>query len=215
MEVYQNGENQKMYFDVFNNTSDAKSVLLSSVNYGKNSADYSFINGMKIKKFGGTEKLVYDLVLPIAEELGYDIWDVSFEKEGAYWYLRVFIDHEDGITIDDCTDVSHAIDPIIDEADPIDKAYYLEVCSPGLERELSRPEHFIKMQGEKIKVKLYKGNIMNAGVTSPYSLYDENVASFGDDGGAYNQQDSAGFINLFGLSIKVKALLDKQRNEEN
>ena len=66
-----------------------------------------------------------------------------------------------------------------------------------------------------VKVKLYKGNIINAGITSPYSLYDENVASFGDDGGAYNQKDSAGFINLFGLSIKVKALLDKQRENNN
>ena len=64
-----------------------------------------------------------------------------------------------------------------------------------------------------VKLKLYKGNIINAGITSPYTLYDENVASFGDDGGAYNQQDAAGFINLFGLSIKVKALLDKQRGE--
>lgn len=62
-----------------------------------------------------------------------------------------------------------------------------------------------------VKLKLYKGNVMNAGVTSPYTLYDENVASFGDDGGTYNQADSAGFINLFGLSTKVKALLDKKR----
>ena len=62
-----------------------------------------------------------------------------------------------------------------------------------------------------VKLKLYKGNVMNAGVTSPYTLYDENVASFGDDGGVYNQADSAGFINLFGLSTKVKALLDKKR----
>ena len=62
-----------------------------------------------------------------------------------------------------------------------------------------------------VKLKLYKGNMINAGVTSPYTLYDENVASFGDDGGAYNQADSAGFINLFGLSTKVKALLDKKR----
>ena len=62
-----------------------------------------------------------------------------------------------------------------------------------------------------VKLKLYKGNVMNAGVTSPYTLYDENVASFGDDDGAYNQADSAGFINLFGLSTKVKALLDKKR----
>ena len=63
-----------------------------------------------------------------------------------------------------------------------------------------------------VKVKLYKGNVINAGITSPYTLYDENVASFGDDGGAYNQADAAGFINLFGLSIKVKALLDQNRN---
>ena len=63
-----------------------------------------------------------------------------------------------------------------------------------------------------VNVKLYKGNVINAGITSPYTLYDENVASFGEDGGAYNQADSAGFINLFGLPIKVKALLDAQRN---
>ena len=64
-----------------------------------------------------------------------------------------------------------------------------------------------------VKLKLYKGNMINAGVTSPYSLYDENVASFGEDGGAYDQKDSAGFINLYGLPIKVKAMLDKQREE--
>ena len=57
---------------------------------------------MKMKKFGGTERVVYDLVKPIADEFGYTIWDVCFEKEGAYWYLRVFIDHPDGITIEDC-----------------------------------------------------------------------------------------------------------------
>lgn len=54
------------------------------------------------EKFGGTERVVYDLVKPIADEFGYTIWDVCFEKEGAYWYLRVFIDHPDGITIEDC-----------------------------------------------------------------------------------------------------------------
>lgn len=62
-----------------------------------------------------------------------------------------------------------------------------------------------------VKLKLYKGNVMNAGITSPFSLYDENIASFGEDGGAYDQADAAGFINLFGLSTKVKALLDEQR----
>lgn len=99
---------------------------------------------------------VYNLIKETVESCGVELWDVRFLKEGASWYLRVFIDKSEGISIDDCTNVSHAIDPVIDEADPIDKSYYLEVCSPGLERELSRPEHFAKMQGEKIKIKLYK-----------------------------------------------------------
>ncbi len=99
---------------------------------------------------------VYSLIKETVEAQGVSLWDVRFLKEGASWYLRVFIDKEDGITIDDCTNVSHAIDPIIDEADPIDKAYYLEVCSPGIERELTRPFHFESVLGEKIKVKLYK-----------------------------------------------------------
>ena len=65
----------------------------------------------------------------------------------------------------------------------------------------------------EVKLKLYKGNIINAGVTSPNSLYSETIASFGEDGGAYDQKDSAGFINLFGLPIKVKAMLDAQKNK--
>lgn len=99
---------------------------------------------------------VYSLIKEAVEEQGVMLWDVRFLKEGASWYLRVFIDSEEGITIDDCTNVSHAIDPIIDEADPIDKAYYLEVCSPGIERELTRPFHFESVIGQRVKVKLYK-----------------------------------------------------------
>ncbi len=99
---------------------------------------------------------VYSLIKETVEDAGVELWDVRFLKEGASWYLRVFIDKEEGISIDDCSRVSHAIDPIIDEEDPIDKSYYLEVCSPGLERELARPEHFQKVLGEKIKIRLYK-----------------------------------------------------------
>ena len=106
---------------------------------------------MKIKKFGGTEKLVYDLVLPIAEELGYDIWDVSFEKEGAYWYLRVFIDHEDGITIDDCEKMTRPVSGILDEKDPISQNYILEVGSAGLERTLCQKWHFESCIGETVQ----------------------------------------------------------------
>ena len=99
---------------------------------------------------------VYGLIKDAVEQQGVELWDVRFLKEGASWYLRVFIDKADGVNIDDCTNVSHAIDPIIDEADPIDVSYYLEVCSPGIERELTRKEHFSKVIGKKIKLKLYK-----------------------------------------------------------
>lgn len=99
---------------------------------------------------------VYTLIKETVEEQGVSLWDVRFLKEGASWYLRVFIDKAEGINIDDCTNVSHAIDPIIDEADPIDKAYYLEVCSPGLERELTRDFHFEWAVEKEVKIRLYK-----------------------------------------------------------
>lgn len=87
---------------------------------------------------------------------GVTLWDVRFVKEGASHYLRVFIDKPEGISIDDCTNVSHAIDPILDEADPIDCAYYLEVCSPGIDRELSKDMHFESALGKKVKIRLFK-----------------------------------------------------------
>ena len=103
-----------------------------------------------------TAEKVYDLIKETVEAEGVRLWDVRFLKEGVSWYLRVFIDKDEGVDINDCTNVSHAIDPIIDEADPIDVPYYLEVCSPGIERELSRPSHFEQMLGETVKLKLYK-----------------------------------------------------------
>ncbi len=106
---------------------------------------------MKIKKYGGTEKQVYDMVLPIAEELGFQIWDVSFEKEGAYWYLRVFIDHEDGITIEYCEKMTRPVSDILDQKDPIAQNYILEVGSAGLERALCLSEHFEACIGETVQ----------------------------------------------------------------
>ena len=99
---------------------------------------------------------VYDLVKDTVESCGVSLWDVRFVKEGASHYLRIFIDKPDGVSINDCTEVSHAVDPLIDEADPIDCSYYLEVCSPGTERELSRPHHFEYGLGKNVTVKLFK-----------------------------------------------------------
>lgn len=101
-----------------------------------------------------------DRVRAIVEEpilsLGLRVWDVRFVKEGTSWYLRVFIDSDAGISIDDCVEVSHLIDPLLDEHDPISCSYCLEVSSPGLERELSRPEHFTACMGKSIKVRLVR-----------------------------------------------------------
>ena len=96
------------------------------------------------------------LALPFANELSLEIWNVKFQKEGAEWYLRFYIDREGGVSIDDCEAFSKAVDGPLDEADFIDRSYFLEVCSPGLNRELERPEHFEKSIGRDIIVKTYK-----------------------------------------------------------
>lgn len=107
-------------------------------------------------KGGNTVNTVWQIAEPLAKELGLEIWDVRFEKEGADWFLRIFIDKEGGVSIDDCVDMSHAIDKPLDDADPIEQSYCLEVCSPGVERELKRDEHFMKFIGEAVMVKLIR-----------------------------------------------------------
>ena len=103
-----------------------------------------------------TVAAVTKIVKPIAEQLGLILWDVRFVKEGASWYLRVFIDKEGGVTLDDCVAMTRAINDPLDEADPISQAYFLEVSSPGIERELTRPEHFEAMKGRDVSVNLYR-----------------------------------------------------------
>ena len=98
---------------------------------------------------------VRDLVAPVAEELGLLLWDVEFVKEGARRILRVTIDHEDGITIDDCERMHRAIDPILDEADPIEVAYDLEVSSPGIERDLRTDAHILASVDEVVDLRFF------------------------------------------------------------
>lgn len=89
-----------------------------------------------------TVRRVEEIVKPFAEELGLSIWNVTYKKEGANWYLRIFIDKEGGVNIDDCVNLTHAVSKPLDEADPIPQNYTLEISSPGVERELTREEHF-------------------------------------------------------------------------
>ena len=99
---------------------------------------------------------VYSLIKETVEEKGVGLWDVRFLKEGAEYYLRIFIDKPGGVDINDCTAVSHAVDPIIDKADPISQSYYLEVCSAGLNREITLPHHFDYAVGKTVKAALYE-----------------------------------------------------------
>ena len=107
---------------------------------------------------GGAAAVVEALVRPTVEGFGLRLWDVRFEKEGPDWFLRVLIDRDEPLDTDTCEAVSRAIDPILDEADPIDQSYYLEVGSPGLGRKLTRPEHYEAVQGQKVSVRLYRAN---------------------------------------------------------
>lgn len=100
-----------------------------------------------------TVEIVESIVKPFADELGLELWDVAFKKEGAEWYLRIFIDKDGGVSINDCVDLTHAVTKPIDEADPISQSYMLEVCSPGVERELKRDWHFEKYVGTPVMMR--------------------------------------------------------------
>lgn len=110
---------------------------------------------MSAKKENTVER-VRTVVQPIVEKLGLKLWDVRFVKEGADWFLRVYIDSPDGVNINQCEEVSRAIDKPLDDSDPIEQSYILEVCSPGLERALTRDEHFLQFLGADVKVKMIR-----------------------------------------------------------
>ena len=99
---------------------------------------------------------VTELALPVVEEEGCSLWDVEYVREAGSWYLRVFIDKEGGVGIDDCERISRRLDPILDEADPIPDSYVFEVGSAGAERELKRPRDFEQFMGSEVEVRLYR-----------------------------------------------------------
>ena len=98
---------------------------------------------------------VRELIEPTVEALGYFLWDVEYVKEGAEWFLRITLDSEEGININDCEKVHMEISPMLDEADPIEGSYRLEVSSPGIERDLKNPMHYNACTGWDVEVKLY------------------------------------------------------------
>lgn len=108
-----------------------------------------------MKSVKGIVSTLYPVVEETAKGLGYTIWDLEYVKEGSDWYLRITIDSENGIDIEDCEKMSRAIDPVLDEVNVIEDAYHLEVSSPGVERDIKTDYHMDACKGEKIQIKLY------------------------------------------------------------
>lgn len=102
------------------------------------------------------EKRTEELILPILDRMGFELWDVEYVKEGPEFYLRAYIDKEGGIMIDDCVDVSHELSDKLDEEDYIDGEYILEVSSPGLGRTIKKDREFDKSIGKEVDLKFYK-----------------------------------------------------------
>ena len=101
-------------------------------------------------------ELVASFAQPVVEEKGCRLWDVEYVREGSDYFLRIYIDKDGGVDINDCEAISRALDPILDERDPVPGSYHFEVCSAGLERALKRPEDFQRFMGSPITVKLYR-----------------------------------------------------------
>lgn len=101
-------------------------------------------------------EIVSELALPIVTENGCELWDTEYVKEAGEWYLRIYLDKEGGVSINDCEAVSRAVSPLLDEADPIEGGYTFEVSSAGAERPLKRPSDFARFMGESVILRLYK-----------------------------------------------------------
>ncbi len=104
---------------------------------------------------GKTVVTVRDAVSTTVEGMGYELVDVEYVKEGPNWYLRLYIDKEGGISIDDCVAVNDATEPIIDKLDPIENAYIFEVSSPGLDRPIKTDRDYKRAEGKKIEISLF------------------------------------------------------------
>ena len=130
----------------------------------------------------GVKDKVREAILPTVTELGYRIWDVTYQKLGADYHLEITIDSDNGINIDDCEKVHRAIDPILDEYDFIEGFYYLEVSSPGIERELRTEEHIRLSLGETVEVKLFAAKDGRKNFVALLDSYDDGVITFVLDG---------------------------------
>lgn len=150
----------------------------------------------------GVAQRAWELAEPIADELGLWIWDVEYVKEGARRVLRITVDSEDGVGIDDCEKLHRAIDPVLDAEDLIAEQYYLEVSSPGIERELKTDVHLEACEGWDVEVRLYaprNGSKLFRGVLMPLGENGEICISCGEDALTFERSTVAKVNTYFEL----------------
>ena len=129
------------------------------------------------------KETVREAIEPTVTELGYRIWDVTYSKVGADYHLEITIDSDDGIGIEDCERVHRAIDPILDEVDPIESFYYLDVSSPGLERELRTEEHYLLSIGAAVEAKLFAAKDGAKSIVGRLTAYGDGKLTIENDAG--------------------------------
>lgn len=127
------------------------------------------------------ESKTEQLVLPLVEKANFELVDVEYVKEGSNWYLRVFIDKENGINVDDCELISRELSDLLDEEDFIDDAYVLEVSSPGLGRPLKKEKDFNRSIGEDVDIKLYRMKNGRKDYTGTLLAHDKDTVTIKED----------------------------------
>ena len=129
-------------------------------------------------------EIAAELAQPFVEAAGCTLWDVEYVREAGTWFLRVYIDNPDGVNIDQCEAVSRPLSDALDEADPIEGSYTLEVSSAGTDRALKKPEHFAQFMGEEVEVKLYRprdGSKVFHGILTGYENGDVTISVRGTE----------------------------------
>ena len=126
------------------------------VSVGKRGASASLFVEFGKEVYMKVTDLVASFAKPVVEAHGCELWDVEYVREGSEYFLRLYLDKEGGVDINDCEAISRAVDPILDEKDPVPGSYHFEVCSAGLERALKRPSDFERFMGSAVTVKLYR-----------------------------------------------------------
>lgn len=140
------------------------------------------------------EKKTEEILLPILEKNGFELWDVEYVKEGSNWYLRAYIDKPGGIMIDDCEVVSRELSDILDEKDYIEDTYILEVSSPGLGRHLKKERDFERSLGEKVELRTYRTIDKQKEFIGTLKEYDKDTVTIEYESGGtgrFNRKDIA------------------------